>query len=64
VNLVERSVGGDSQGAQTGEEVKTLAGFRQGLYACMTRRADALFGLSESETSWPGRVSRRPPRRT
>ena len=54
VNLVERSFGGDSQGAQTGEEVKTLAGFRQGLYACMTRWADALFELSDTLVAGEG----------
>ena len=39
-----------------GAAVETLDGFRRGLYACMTRRADALFETAEAVLCAPGRV--------
>src|SRR6516165_681933 len=36
---------------------RLLAGFRGELYRCLTRRADALFGLADAVLCGPGRVS-------
>jgi hypothetical protein len=49
--------GGDCGGGGTAAAVRLLAGFRAGLYRCLTRRADALFGVADAVLCAGGRVT-------